>query len=137
MSLVRNSNLIFHFSIVPTFQYFNFPIFHPKRRISMKRTVMNRMMMGAFLCLVMFAQAQAQTDPLFVLERRTCQEGHRRAREDDYRKGQSAVRLRLAASLPSPVALSKVNRNTPILIRNRSRVKANGEEKEKYIEHKA
>src|SRR5262249_35128709 len=64
MSLVRNSNLIFHFSIVPTFQYFNFPIFHSKRRLSMKRTVMNTMILAAFLLLFAFAQAYAQTDPL-------------------------------------------------------------------------
>src|SRR5215475_15701643 len=101
------------------------------------------MIAAAFLFLLGFAKAYAQTDPSTALgasPQPSWNDGAAKKAITEFvktttEKGQSAVRLRLAASLPSPVALSKVNRNTPILIRNRSRVTANGAEKEKYIEH--
>ena len=94
------------------------------------------MIAAGFLFLLGFAKAYAQTDPLPSWNDEAAKKAITEFVKTTTEKGQSAVRLRLAASLPSPVALSKVNRNTPILIRNRSRVTANGEEKEN-IEHKA
>jgi len=51
-------NLLFHHSSIQIFQT------SISERISMKHKVMNRITLAAFLFLLMFAQAYAQTDPL-------------------------------------------------------------------------